>query len=115
MPADKPLTGGKPLSAIMKRLEARTELAPRFEQARQTVGRLLEKGPDSLRALRLAAGISQVKLAERAATTQSYVARIETGRLDPGTDMLGRLADALGVPADTVFRAIRAQRERRYD
>lgn len=99
----------------MKRLEARAELAPQFEQARRTVGKILEQGPDSLRSLRLAAGISQVKLAERAATTQSYVARIETGRLDPGTDMLGRLADALGVPADAVFRAIRAQRERQHD
>ena len=113
VPADKPLTGGKPLAALIRKLEAKPDMTVRFEKARRALGDILEPGSNSLRALRLAAGLSQVKLAERAGTTQSYIARIESGRLDPGTDMLERLATAVGVPAVKVFEAVRAQRERK--
>lgn len=114
VPVDKPLTGGKPLAALIRKLEAKPDMAIRLEKARRTLGEILEPGSNSLRALRLAAGLSQVKLAERAGTTQSYIARIESGRLDPGTDMLERLATAVGVPAVKVFAAVRAQRERKH-
>lgn len=114
VPADKPLSGGKPLAALIRKLESKPDMAVRFEKARRTLGEILEPGSNSLRALRLAAGLSQVKLAERAGTTQSYIARIESGRLDPGTDMLERLAAAVGVPAVKVFSAVRAQRERSH-
>ena len=60
----------------------------------------------------MAAGLSQAKLADRAGATQSYIARVEAGTLDPGTDMLARLADALGASEESVFAAIRAQRRR---
>ena len=62
----------------------------------------------------MVAGLSQAKLAERANATQSYVARIEAGTLDPGTDMLARLARALGVSEETVFSAVRSQRRHQY-
>lgn len=114
VPADKPLSGSKPLAALIRKLEAKPDMAVRLEKARRTFGEMLEPKSDSLRALRLAAGLPQVKLAERAGTTQSYIARIESGRLDPGTDMLERLAAAVGVPAVKVFEAVRAQRERKH-
>jgi len=110
----KPLTGGKPLGAIMRRLEAKPDMAARLDAARRNLGRMLEREPNSLRALRLGAGMSQTKLAEKAGTTQPYIARIESGRADPGTDMLERLAEALGISALTVFGAVRAQRERQH-
>lgn len=109
--ADNPLSGSKPLAAVIRKLQAKPGMTVRFEKARRTFGEMLEPGSNSLRALRLAAGLSQVKLAERAGTTQSYIARIESGRLDPGTDMLERLANAVGMPAVKIFEAVRAQRE----
>jgi transcriptional regulator with XRE-family HTH domain len=62
------------------------------------------------RRLRLAAGLSQEKLAAAAKTTQTYIARIEAGTVDPGTDMLARLAAALRTDEVTVFTAVRVQR-----
>jgi predicted transcriptional regulator len=68
--------------------------------------------PNTFRHLRLATGLSQSNLATLASTTQAYIARVELGTLDPGTDMLTRLALALGTDETTVFLAVRAQRKK---
>ena len=68
---------------------------------------------ETFSALRLSVGLSQAQLAERANTTQPYISRIERGQLDPGTDMISRIAQALGLPEDKTFRAIRNQRATR--
>jgi predicted transcriptional regulator len=49
-----------------------------------------------LRAARRRAGLSQRRLARRAATTQSVVARIETGETSPRWDTLRQLVRAAG-------------------
>ena len=49
-----------------------------------------------LREARLAAGLTQRNLSERAATTQSAVARYETARALPDIDTLQRLLTACG-------------------
>jgi hypothetical protein len=41
------------------------------------------------------------------------VAHIESGEKDPQTDMIARLARALGVRPERVFSSIRGQREKR--
>jgi len=43
---------------------------------------------------RTAAGLSQSQLARRMKTSQSYIARIESGRVRPSTDVLARFAHA---------------------
>ena len=43
---------------------------------------------------RTAAGLSQSQLAKRMKTSQSYIARIESGRVRPSTDALERFAHA---------------------
>jgi transcriptional regulator with XRE-family HTH domain len=43
------------------------------------------------------AGLSQAELAERMQTSQSYIARIEGGRVRPSTAVLERLAKATGT------------------
>ena len=68
---------------------------------------------ETLSAVRLAAGLSQAQLAVLAQTTQPYIARIERGKLDPSTDMIARIAQALGTSEDATFRAIRLQRSAR--
>jgi DNA-binding XRE family transcriptional regulator len=49
-------------------------------------------------ALRTRAGLTQTELARRMGTTQSSIARIESGGSLPTLDMLARLAHATGTP-----------------
>jgi transcriptional regulator with XRE-family HTH domain len=59
----------------------------------------------NLRAHRQAAGLTQTELAERAAVSQSYIVKIEAGRGNVTVGVLGRLADALGVPTEALLQA----------
>jgi transcriptional regulator with XRE-family HTH domain len=56
-----------------------------------------------LRTTRLECGLSQAALARRAATTQSYVSRVERGEVSPSPRTLERMFHAMGRrPALTV-------------
>lgn len=48
-------------------------------------------GGDLIREARRRAGLTQRELAERAGTTQSAVARAESGRVDPGFETVRRM------------------------
>ncbi len=48
-------------------------------------------------AARVSAGLTQEQLAQRMGTTQSAIARLETGRRVPGVRTLERLAEATGT------------------
>lgn len=50
-----------------------------------------------LRDARRARGLGQVELARRAATTQTYVSRVERGVVSPSWDSLQRLLRAMGL------------------
>ena len=52
---------------------------------------------------RAAAGLSQSQLARRMKTSQSYIARIEGGKVRPSTDAVGRFAEATGTRLRIVF------------
>jgi transcriptional regulator with XRE-family HTH domain len=52
---------------------------------------------------RTAAGLSQSQLAKRMKTSQSYVARIEGGKVRPSTDALERFAQATRTRLRIVF------------
>jgi predicted transcriptional regulator len=84
-------------------------MAKHLEDARRRVADLIEP-TDTVRKLRLSAGLSQNTLAQLARTTQSYIARIEAGKVDPQTDTIERLAEALGIDPGRLFCAVRAQR-----
>lgn len=82
------------LAKLKKRLltdsEARTEYeaqAPEFDIARELI------------AARARAGLTQAEVAERMHTTQSTVARIESGRAMPSLRTLARYAAATGTRA----------------
>jgi transcriptional regulator with XRE-family HTH domain len=49
------------------------------------------------------AGLSQSQLARRMKTSQSYIARIEGGKVRPSADALGRFAEATGTRLRIVF------------
>lgn len=56
------------------------------------------------------AGLSQVELARRMKTTQSAVARLESGRGRPSTRTLARLAKATGHRLKISFEPLRGRR-----
>jgi transcriptional regulator with XRE-family HTH domain len=53
------------------------------------------------RALRLAAGISQRELADRAGVSQTVISAVERG-MSSGHELMQSVADALGVSADVL-------------
>ena len=53
-----------------------------------------------------AAGLTQEQLAQRMHTTQSAVARLESGRTRPSTSTLERLAQATGTKLKINFEPI---------
>jgi len=73
------------------------ELAPEFALARSVI------------AARVAAGLTQEQLAERMETTQSVIARLESGRTRPSTQTLERLATATGTRLRITFEPERAR------
>lgn len=64
---------------------AHAELAPEFALARAVID------------ARVSAGLTQEQLAQRMDTTQSVIARLESGRTRPSTQTLDRLATATGT------------------
>jgi len=52
---------------------------------------------------RTAAGLLQSQLARRMKTSQSYIARIEGGKVRPSTDALERFAQATGTRLRIIF------------
>ena len=65
--------------------KAHEAMAPEFELARAVIE------------ARVTAGLTQEQLARRMDTTQSVIARLESGRTRPSTQTLERLAAATGT------------------
>lgn len=109
-PRPLPLPNSVSLDSLTKKADGDLRKAAFMEQARkQLATTLYADEPDTLSALRLEAGLSQAQLAARAATSQPHIARIERGQTDPGTELIARIASALGIDEARVFRAIRNQ------
>lgn len=58
---------------------------------------------------RVAAGLTQEQLAQRMATTQSVIARLESGRTRPSTQTLTKLAAATGTRLKISFEPTTAR------
>ncbi|HVC37067.1 MAG TPA: helix-turn-helix transcriptional regulator [Gammaproteobacteria bacterium] len=58
---------------------------------------------DNLRTLRLARGLTQPALAEKADIEQSYLSKLENGRSRPSDEVLTRLAQALETAPETLL------------
>ena len=61
----------------------------------------------SLIEARSRAGLSQTELARRMKTSQSYVARIEGGEVQPSTAALTRFAEATGSRLKIIFEPVK--------
>jgi transcriptional regulator with XRE-family HTH domain len=60
----------------------------------------MSRGGDLIKETRRRAGLSQAELARRASTTQSAVARWESGRVSPSLDTTMRVMRAAGFDLD---------------
>ena len=108
-----PLAKTSSLDSLLTQAESKPQIAAHLQEARRNLAKeWYAEYPNSLSALRLSAGMSQVQLADKVGTSQSHIARIERGQTDPTTDIVARVADALSVSAVEAFAAIRLQRER---
>ena len=58
---------------------------------------------ERIKALRAERELQQRQLAEKAGLTPSMVSQIESGRLTPSLNTLGKIAAALGVPIASLF------------
>jgi ribosome-binding protein aMBF1 (putative translation factor) len=59
---------------------------------------------------RTSAGLSQSQLARRMKTSQSYIARIESGKVRPSTEALARFAHATGMRLKITFEPAQNRR-----
>lgn len=78
--------------------KAHEALAPEFELVRALIQ------------ARVQAGLTQEQLAKRMETTQSVIARLESGRTQPSTQTLERLAVATGTRLKITFEPETATR-----
>jgi DNA-binding XRE family transcriptional regulator len=100
-----------PIDEYVASLERDSGMAQRIGAARRSLGAALHSDePESVAAMRLAAGLSQAHLAQRIGTSQSHIACIELGKTDPGTDVINKIARALRADPTRLFRAISAKR-----
>lgn len=58
---------------------------------------------ETIKALRLNAGLSQVELAEKLCVTQATVSQWESGRILPSTEKLPKIAEILGCNIADLF------------
>jgi predicted transcriptional regulator len=76
-------------------LKARLLANPEVKREYDALGPRFEFSAELLRA-RLRAGLSQAELAEKMGTSQSAIARLESGKTLPSTKTLLRFAEATG-------------------
>lgn len=102
------------VAALARRYEADPKKAAALARARQKLAERLGNEPKaSLTQLRLKAGLSQAKLAEKMGVQQPYIARVERGEDDLKLSTIENLARALGITPTEVFAAIAATRSSR--
>jgi DNA-binding XRE family transcriptional regulator len=94
------------VSAVIADHEANPDRAHLLAAARQRLATRDANGETSLRGLRLAAGLSQDRLAQLIGSSQPRIARLEAGREDPSMTVARRLAKALGVDMNTLSSAL---------
>lgn len=84
------------------------ENADLLKEARKWVGTTFYEDRPGLAQFRLSKGLSQKQLAELAATSQSYISRLEHGGINPKRTTLKKIAAALGVSIQDLDEALKS-------
>jgi len=109
-----PLANSITLESLVNKYEKDEVRAKYLRDARLKLANSHYKGEvENFSALRLSSGMSQTELARKIESSQPHIARIENGTNDPSTDLVARLALAIGVEEQRVFSAIRQTRKTR--
>jgi len=99
---------------LVAEFEKDPKMASGIASARQKLAdEVYAEKAGTLSHMRLKAGLSQTQLASIVGTSQPHIARIEAGKNDPGTELIGKVADALKLDATLVFKAIHHQIKQR--
>ncbi|MBI5618775.1 MAG: helix-turn-helix transcriptional regulator [Gammaproteobacteria bacterium] len=99
--------GAIDIDDLAREFEAQPGGGEALAEGRQWVAdRFYSEHPRALAAMRLRKGWSQAELARRVGTSQSHIARIETGHADPQLSTVKKLAKALEVEVADVAEAI---------
>ena len=86
----------KPIAKLISELSINEEFKAGLSEGRKLLAE--ECGPTpSLRKLRLERNMSQTDLANATATHQPYIARVESGRIEPCRENIKKIAAALNV------------------
>jgi DNA-binding XRE family transcriptional regulator len=101
--------GFRNLDSVIDEFERDAAGQVAMADARRFVGaELYINQPPRLATFRLAKGWSQKRLAEELGTSQSHVARLETGRSDPQISTVRRICSVLGISIEEFARALEA-------
>lgn len=100
-------SGAIDIDDLVAEFEQTTESAEAIAKGRKWIAKsFYDNQQASVALLRLQKGWSQAELAKRASTSQSYIARLELGKVDPQVSTVKKLAKALGVSVVKVLEAI---------
>lgn len=102
---------GKPISEVIKRLEADPVKKAALGRARSRLSSALEsaEGRRTLTSLRLARGLSQAALAEMIGQKQPNIAKLEREGADLRASTIRKLAVALDTSADDIIELTKPQ------
>jgi ribosome-binding protein aMBF1 (putative translation factor) len=104
------------ISELASEWEKDSEMSEHLARARSSLSQKLEeKHGLSLKTLRLSKGLSQKRLADEMATSQSHIARIESGTENITIETCRKLSNALDVDMnrlDAVLLEMRRKSER---
>ena len=96
---------------LVNEFELDPAMATHMQEARRTLANEVFTGTvGTLSHIRLNAGLSQTQLAGIVGTSQSHIARIEAGKNDPSTEIIGKIAEALQTNPTAIFTSIFEQR-----
>ena len=106
-PPKSPLPNAVDIDDLLTELESQsTENADGIAQGRQWVAATFYADRLSMAQLRLRKGWSQTELAKHIETSQSHIARIESGITDPQLSTIRKISKALDVPLETLVKAL---------
>jgi DNA-binding XRE family transcriptional regulator len=94
------------IEQVIARSESTPFRAERLRQARKRLAQRLYGEDLTLKSLRMRAGLSQAKVAEMIGTSQSHIARVESGSDALMIDTCRKLCHALNVDMNTLDKAL---------
>lgn len=100
---------------VVNEFESSLEGAARMKAARERIRQRLKIETGTLKGLRLKAGLSQVQLAKLIGSSQSHVARIESGSDSIVIDTCRKLAKALNVDLNTLDHALQTSQKQQKE